>query len=445
MHRLVVILLIVFLSANTFAQTSAVAKAPVETVFNLAVRESRSIPISAGESIKIKGKNTVAALDSGTHLRLTGLSPGQATITVGSRQFKVYVFARQQKIFFESVTEKLRPMLGLTATIVDGKVEISGQLYRLSDWQDIALLADEQNAHYLFNAKISNEIKAEVQSWLMQKIKAARLPQPRIIWNPSLLAIVPAEHEPLNTQWDIALGGLGIPIRYEKSELAIQPLVRVKIVVAEINKKIQSQIGIEWPNMISAQIAPRFKGPDSLQIFLKAMEQNGLGQILASPNLLARSGSEADFLAGGEFPIKIITPKMHDVTWKRHGIYLKIKPRADITGRVSIELSTEVSLIDPSQTVDGIPGLKTNRMSTHFDLSTPRTIVLSGLIRQDWGQSRNGVWGLTHLPILGGLFRSDDYMNNKSELVIFVTPEIVNDSDEENAVPSMPDGWNQNV
>ena len=161
----------------------------------------------------------------------------------------------------------------------------------------------------------------------------------------------------------------------------------------------------------------------SLENFLEASD--GAGKVLASPNLLCRSGKEAEFFAGGEFPIKVKSFGSQDVIWKRYGVILKVKPRADAQGQMSIAIQTEVSTLDQSVAVDGVPGILANRIESHFDLRRPRTIALSGLFKHETGNSTSGLPGLARIPILGKLFGSEDWMDHKTELVIFVTPEVL--------------------
>jgi pilus assembly protein CpaC len=79
--------------------------------------------------------------------------------------------------------------------------------------------------------------------------------------------------------------------------------------------------------------------------------------------------------------------------------------------------------------VDGVPGILTNRLHTHIDLSEPRTIALSGLIKQEQGLSQNGVWGLRNIPLLGALFESQDFRENRSELVIILRPRVMKEEE----------------
>lgn len=82
-------------------------------------------------------------------------------------------------------------------------------------------------------------------------------------------------------------------------------------------------------------------------------------------------------------------------------------------------------MLDPSHSIDGIPGLLSNRIESHFDLKKSRTIALSGLLKNEWFHNSAGLPWLSQIPILGYLFSSKEYKNNETELVIFVTPEVI--------------------
>lgn len=409
----------------------------------LPVGERKTLNIKSVSKIKIKGRHHIQATDLGNKIIITGLSVGEAVIHSTGETYKIYVVSPLNAQFIMALRKLLVDFLDLKVLIEENKIKIVGTLHRLADLAAIHQLEREYQQKFQLSSKIDDDIKPQVVDWLRKKLQQAGHEWPLVTFENGPIAHLP-EDKMTDRSLLKALSETGIDWVFEKNQLSISPLVRVKIIVAEVNKKVQSQIGVDWPEMISAKISPKFDAKNPIEIFLKALEQNGLGQILASPNLLARSGSEAEFLAGGEFAIKIISRQMRDVIWKKHGIYLKIKPKADSSGRLSVELTTEVSLIDAAQTVDGIPALKTNRMSTHFDLHQAKTIVLSGLIRNDWGKSADGVWGLSRLPVIGSLFKSENFYNNKTELVIFVTPEIVSDT-EPTSTDFMPKSWSDNA
>jgi pilus assembly protein CpaC len=107
-----------------------------------------------------------------------------------------------------------------------------------------------------------------------------------------------------------------------------------------------------------------------------------------------------------------------------------VKPKADSSGRMSISIDTEISAIDESRKVDDIPAMFTNHVSSHFDLTKPQTIALSGLIKNNETQGYQGLPFLSRIPILGALFSSNEFKDNKTELVIFVRPSILREGEE---------------
>jgi pilus assembly protein CpaC len=228
------------------------------------------------------------------------------------------------------------------------------------------------------------------------------------------------------------LSPFGVRVESNTSVLALEPLVRVRILVAEIKKSFLRRYGIQWPEAVGGSLMPDLTfGLDQVGFSAQMLEQNGWGRVLASPNLLCRSGKEAEFMAGGEFPIPVSSFRSSEVVWKSYGIRLHIKPVADASGRMSIAIETEVSELDESRkSADKIPGLFTNRMQTHFDLARSRTIALSGLIKSGQSEHSSGLPGLGSIPILGPLFSSREFKKDQCELVIFVTPEVMKPDDD---------------
>lgn len=153
---------------------------------------------------------------------------------------------------------------------------------------------------------------------------------------------------------------------------------------------------------------------------------NGDAWVLASPELSTRSGGEAKFLAGGQIPIVTAGALgATSVTYKDYGIKLNIKPVADDQSNISASIVTEVSDIDPSfQAVQGNPGFLMRSTESEINIRSGQTIVISGLVDQRSSSAINKFPFLGDVPVLGSLFKSENFRNNRSDLVIFVTPVI---------------------
>ncbi|SDL84772.1 type II and III secretion system protein family protein [Maricaulis salignorans] len=184
----------------------------------------------------------------------------------------------------------------------------------------------------------------------------------------------------------------------------------------------------------------------SIGATLNALERVGLVRTLAEPNLTAITGESANFLAGGEFPVP--TGRDRDgnviIEYKPFGVGLGFTPVVLSEGRISMRISTEVSelssdgslVLNQSVSTDGagnqivipgmtIPGLTVNRTETTVELPSGGSLVLAGLIREETRQNLDQVPGIGNVPILGSLFRSRDFLNQETELVILVTPYLV--------------------
>jgi len=163
--------------------------------------------------------------------------------------------------------------------------------------------------------------------------------------------------------------------------------------------------------------------------FLDILKQNNLAKILAEPTLVAASGQPAEFLAGGEFPVPVPQKDNITIEFKKFGVQLNFTPEVLRNGDLRMTVAPEVSDLDWKNAlrVDGyvVPGLLTRRAKTQLDLKDGQSFAIAGLFRDDITQVVAKIPVLGDLPILGALFRSSEFRNNQTELVIVVTPQVV--------------------
>jgi pilus assembly protein CpaC len=172
------------------------------------------------------------------------------------------------------------------------------------------------------------------------------------------------------------------------------------------------------------------KGDTTWTGFIDALKENGLVKILAEPTLVTLSGQEAQFLAGGEFPVPV--PQDNDVvtiTFKPFGVGLGFTPTVLSNDKISIRVAPEVSELDFSIAVvlQGfvVPGLTTRRASTVIELANGQSFAIAGLLRETVRESVSKFPVLGDIPVLGALFRSTAFQKNETELIIIVTPHLV--------------------
>jgi pilus assembly protein CpaC len=405
----------------------------------LKVGEVRAVHAGRGAKVRVGARGIVRVIDGDKVVRLVALKPGSTSLVIDEQAYSVRVSPAGQKEFIYEFGKAVRGMMGLRMSVEGAHVFIDGTLLRFEDWQDLADIARRHQGQYSFRAQALPDVASAAMAFLQNMAQERGFPILRFTASPEFTAVLPAAASGLRTAVERSLGPFGIRLESSDSTLSIEPLVKTQVILAEVENSFSRQFGVQWPSFYDAQVLPRLSADAALMATLKALEQKGQAQILASPNLLCRSGSEAQFHAGGEFPIKVVSRHFEDVVWKQHGVLLKVKPRADFQGAISLEIETEVSLLDQAHAVDGIPALKVNKVKSHFDLPGKRTIALSGLLRQELSDSSEGLPLLSSIPILGPLFSSKNFQNHRSELVVFVTPEI--HSPEVSDKVEMPAGW----
>ena len=192
--------------------------------------------------------------------------------------------------------------------------------------------------------------------------------------------------------------------------------------------------------------------PDlNLGAAIQALQNEGILQILARPNLVATDGKEAKFVVGGEFPVPVVqagaTPGAITVQYREFGIRLSFLPRVTPNGTVQMHLSPEVSTLDQADGVVisgfNIPALSTRRVETDVELKPGQSFVIAGLLDDRATDNLSRIPGLANIPLFGELFRSRSRTKTKTELVILVTPEVRYplDSSAQAPIPQMPESF----
>ncbi|MGE0564364.1 MAG: type II and III secretion system protein family protein [Pseudolabrys sp.] len=240
--------------------------------------------------------------------------------------------------------------------------------------------------------------------------------------------------------------------------------IMLKVTVAEVQRDVIKQLGIDLSgtaNFGSAVVNYTSNNPFSatgqaltnsalgaqwsnLTATLRAMERAGVIRTLAEPSLTAISGETATFIAGGEFPIpnglSCDTTKsppvcQSQIDFKKFGVSLVFTPVVMSGGRISLKVLTEVSDLSSENAITlqvpgstqslTIPSIRTRRTETTVEIPSGGSLALAGMIQEQTKQQVNGIPGLMQLPILGALFKSRDYINRQTELMILVTPYVV--------------------
>jgi len=243
-----------------------------------------------------------------------------------------------------------------------------------------------------------------------------------------------------------------------------EPTIMLHARLLEVRTSALKDLGVEWSNLAQGPVfgylrdfttndlyrltnAPdgselplrvdgsqRFSGiSTSLTSTIKLLMANGDARVLAEPTMTCTSGGTADFLAGGEVPIPIRdefgTPI---VEFKEFGIILRFSPLADHDRFIQTDVEVEVSAVDESIAVLGIPGFLTRKTNTRMNVQEGETMVIAGLVSREDAKNVSKLPGLGQIPVIGELFKSRQFRKQQSELVVLVTPRIIDTGSQRN-------------
>lgn len=262
-----------------------------------------------------------------------------------------------------------------------------------------------------------------------------------------------------------------------------QPIqVQLKVRIASMTREVTRELGINWSaatsngikagNWLIGLTGSTASAPASLSSattgglstsvsfpggsfegVIDALATDNLAHVLAEPTLTALSGTQANFQVGGEFPIPVSsgTNGSTSVSFKSYGVLLSFVPTVFSDGRIALQVSPQVSSINSANAATistgatsetfSVPSLDVTAASTTIILGSGQGMAIAGLLQDTTSQDNNGLPGLSEIPILGALFRGNAFQRQQQELVITVTPYIVQPVNNPGSLASPDDGW----
>jgi pilus assembly protein CpaC len=272
------------------------------------------------------------------------------------------------------------------------------------------------------------------------------------------------------------------------NQLQVQEPIQVelKVRIAYMSRSVTNQLGIDWGTAagnffkfgtsgkpgfsfaaLSNSAAPTISGTSPGQYgvafpggtfegVIDALATDNLAHIVAEPTLTTLSGTQANFLVGGQFPVPVASNTVNGVDtitveFKNYGVQLQFTPTVFADGRISLQVAPQLSQISNANSVTSastatgsaivIPALTVQAASTTVILGSGQGMAIAGLLSDTTNQTDNAVPGLGEVPIVGALFRGDSFQRQQQELVITVTPYLVEPVNNPGALASPDDGW----
>ena len=226
-----------------------------------------------------------------------------------------------------------------------------------------------------------------------------------------------------------------------------QVLLAVRFI--EVSRTASRELGIQWnvvgqtltstigtASLLSGNapfaniVTSVLRGNTNVDVLIQALEQRQVARSLAEPNLVALSGDTANFLAGGEFPFPVAAQLgLITIEWKRYGVGLAFTPTVLGDGLINLKIEPEVSQLDPTNTVQvgnvAVPSLIVRRANTTVELHDGQSFAMAGLLQNTGNANLQQLPWLADVPVIGALMRSTQYLKKETDLVIIVTPHLV--------------------
>ncbi|MHB8877814.1 MAG: type II and III secretion system protein family protein [Myxococcaceae bacterium] len=436
--------------------------------FGASAQEGSTISLGVGTQkvITVPGINRIAVGDpaiadvktiGNNQVLIIGAGEGKTTLLIwkssGQRvSYLVSVRKQDPNEIIGEIKKLLGEIEGVTVRMVGDRIYLDGQAYTTQDADRI-----DQVVGLYPNVKSFVKIAPNAKKLVAQNLNAAFQKAGLKNVQANVVGATIFLEGSVESQQDLQKAELITKAIGEKVEnllvVGIKRMILSEVQFVEIRRNSKDRYGIKYPTDITGTVVGRAsivkdlfpgnfsEGSASLQgiagseLAVGFQTNDGYGRLLAQPKLVCASGEKAEFLAGGQVPIPLITNNQMTVEYKDYGVILRLRPTADRNGNIQTEIEAETSEIDVSVSVStggssSVPGFRTRKVKTNVTVRHGETIVLSGVFSHDEQKSVSKLPGLGHIPILGELFKNRAFDSTKRELVIFVTPRIVNpDSD----------------
>jgi pilus assembly protein CpaC len=424
----------------------------------LGVGMQKPMPVPPGAKVAPGDSSILGIIPVGSDsILLQGKSEGKTSLVIikPGGQRTTYVVAVRKSDPNEVIAEikkLLGDIEGVTTRMVGDRIYLDGQAYTQTDADRI-----EQVVGLYPNVKSFVKIAPNAKKLVAQNLNAAFQKAGLKNVSANVVGSTIFLEGSVESQQDLQKAELITKAIGEKVEnllvVGIKRMILSEVQFVEIRRDSKDRYGIKYPFDIAGTATGSFQITKQLfpsidpisevvgnargtsQFNIGFQNNDGYGRLLAQPKLVCASGEKSEFLAGGEIPIPLITNNQFAVEYKPYGVILKLKPTADRNGNIQTEIEAEVSEVDQTVSVSfggssSIPGFRTRKVKTNVTVRHGEQIVLSGVFAHDEQKSVSKVPGIGHIPIIGELFKNRAFDSNKRELVIFVTPRIVNpDSD----------------
>ena len=389
--------------------------------YNLAIGQSIRLSTHPMEKLYFQKKGLLSLKDLGSEIVLTGKKLGETQLVMGRKKYHIRIL---KKNLFESLKQLekwLEGKRGPEILVSNKQISVGGRLLSFYDFKDLQKFTTE-DSDFRITARIPKQTQKQIEDYTTKILNQNNFPKGTLSFRPYLHLRIGKQKQ--KGRYKKIFHPLGIKVVFDPDGLIQVPVVKIKIYIAHLKKSFLRKWGVQWPVNLSVSQLPEAVKPDLFILSLQNLETGGFGKILASPNLVIESGKTGMFHSGGEFPMVTSTQFNNSVKWKPYGLFLKTTPKANAKKNLKVKVDLELSSIDESFSIGGIPALNRSHFKTEISMKTPKPIILSGFSRQDMGKSNQGLPWLGQIPLFKSLFSTGQIHNSQMDLAFILVPDF---------------------
>lgn len=394
--------------------STAQAQTSNRTELELYRGEAKVLPIAATRIAIGNGKVVSASSVSANQLLVLGEQPGTSTLHLWlkngtERNLTVTVREVDNSGALQDIKRLLTHVENVSARMAAGKIVLEGEM-----------VSDENQARVAAIQKMYPDLVVN----FIGKVGWEKM----IYMDVKVVELTTKGSRDLGIRWDSSING---PHAGTVADIYSNKLFRYvpDAQTSGLDLTTVPLPGNVWPPKSFITMASLITSRINLLV------QDGQAEVLAAPTLTTRSGSTARFVVGGEVPLPVTsTEGRTEVTMKEYGIIVEVTPVTDTSGAIYAKVDVEVSSIDRSVTVLGVPGFLKRKSTAEFNSRDGETVVLNGMYSYESSGDAQQLPGLGKLPLFGGLFRNKGSTRATREVAIIITPRVVQASVSRNTV-----------
>lgn len=428
------IILIIWLLAFGVYQTANATEQEIELAkgeqYKIIVPLGARFSVGNPEVIRVKPSTTP---DGEASLLVQGKSLGYSDLILiqepRDRVYKFQVFAKKSAAFAREVQTMVAAMPGISVEKRGSQWVLQGEAQRVSDLNKILALSARQPGKISFVGSLSNEAALAAQNELRAQLQASGIVGVEVRAVGKYVWIEGKVSQRREKEIAESIARTILPSIQSHIEVPFEAgsTIKFQVRIMEAIRSHGDATGFGWSTDIPKlfQVHKHFlKANFSLESSFQFLGKQGLLRMLSKPMIYVNEKGKAELRVGGEIPIKIKTRNRQAVSWKPYGLNLVIEVPGHTNGLTRAKITVEMSDLDYSNAIDDLPGIRVNRMETTVDLTSGKTVFLSGLLQSQRQSNNQGIALLKEIPILGELFQSRNFLERKSELLIAVSTAI---------------------